>query len=88
MKVYMHWDIEGVSGLFTREHVWFWEVGFTALLVPRQVREHLRLVLRGECPGRDVAQRSLVDSIALVLATISISLLFGQSVAGNGAVAP
>jgi D-aminopeptidase len=25
MKVYMHWDMEGVSGLFTREHVWFWE---------------------------------------------------------------
>jgi D-amino peptidase len=27
MKVYMHWDMEGVSGLFTREHVWFWEDG-------------------------------------------------------------
>lgn len=27
MKVYMHWDMEGVSGLFTREHVWFWEEG-------------------------------------------------------------
>jgi D-amino peptidase len=23
----MHWDMEGVSGLFTREHVWFWEEG-------------------------------------------------------------
>jgi D-amino peptidase len=27
MTVYMHWDMEGVSGLFTREHVWFWEEG-------------------------------------------------------------
>jgi D-amino peptidase len=27
MNVYMHWDMEGVSGLFTREHVWFWEDG-------------------------------------------------------------
>jgi D-amino peptidase len=27
MKFYMHWDMEGVSGLFTREHVWFWEEG-------------------------------------------------------------
>jgi D-amino peptidase len=27
MKIYMHWDMEGVSGLFTREHVWFWEEG-------------------------------------------------------------
>jgi len=28
----MHWDMEGVSGLFTREHVWYWEEG---------VREHI-----------------------------------------------
>jgi D-amino peptidase len=27
MKFYMHWDMEGVSGLFTREQVWFWEAG-------------------------------------------------------------
>ncbi len=32
MKIFMHWDMEGVSGLFTREHVWFWEAG---------VREHI-----------------------------------------------
>jgi len=25
LKLFMHWDMEGVSGLFTREHVWFWE---------------------------------------------------------------
>jgi D-aminopeptidase len=25
MKIYMHWDMEGVSGIFTREHVWYWE---------------------------------------------------------------
>ncbi|MDP6040513.1 MAG: M55 family metallopeptidase [Candidatus Latescibacteria bacterium] len=27
MKLYMLWDMEGVSGLFTREHVWHWEEG-------------------------------------------------------------
>ena len=27
MKIFMLWDMEGVSGLFTREHVWFWEEG-------------------------------------------------------------
>lgn len=27
MKIYMHWDMEGVSGIFTREHVWYWEEG-------------------------------------------------------------
>ncbi|MBM3242252.1 hypothetical protein FJZ31_38785 [Candidatus Poribacteria bacterium] len=32
MKIYMHWDMEGVSGIFTREHVWYWEEG---------VREHI-----------------------------------------------
>jgi len=32
MKIFMHWDMEGVSGIFTREHVWFWEEG---------VREHI-----------------------------------------------
>lgn len=25
MKIYMLWDMEGVSGLFTREHAWWWE---------------------------------------------------------------
>jgi hypothetical protein len=27
MKIFMHWDMEGTSGLFTREHTWFWEEG-------------------------------------------------------------
>lgn len=27
MKLYMLWDMEGVSGLFTREQVWHWEDG-------------------------------------------------------------
>jgi len=32
VKLFMHWDMEGVSGLFTREQVWFSEPG---------VREHV-----------------------------------------------
>lgn len=27
MKILMHWDMEGVSGLFEREQTWFWERG-------------------------------------------------------------
>ena len=27
MKIFMHWDMEGVSGLFQREQTWFWEEG-------------------------------------------------------------
>ena len=30
MKVYMHWDMEGVSGLFTKEHAWYWDEGVPA----------------------------------------------------------
>lgn len=27
MKIFMLWDMEGVSGIFTREQVWYWEEG-------------------------------------------------------------
>jgi len=27
VKLFMHWDMEGVSGLMTREQVWYWEPG-------------------------------------------------------------
>ncbi len=30
MKIYMHWDMEGASGLFTREQTWYWEKGVRA----------------------------------------------------------
>jgi D-amino peptidase len=26
-RIFTHWDMEGVSGLFHREQVWFWEEG-------------------------------------------------------------
>ena len=26
MKVFMHWDMEGASGIYSREQVWFWDV--------------------------------------------------------------
>ncbi len=31
MKIYVHWDMEGVNGIFTREHFWYWEKGSTSL---------------------------------------------------------
>jgi len=27
VKLFMHWDMEGVCGLFSREQVWYWEEG-------------------------------------------------------------
>jgi D-amino peptidase len=41
MIVYMHWDMEGVSGLFTREHVWYWEDG----VQPHIAEEGRRLLM-------------------------------------------
>src|SRR5437763_930591 len=41
MKLYMHWDMEGVSGLFTREQVWFWEEGVR----PHVAEEGRRLLI-------------------------------------------
>ena len=34
MELFMLWDMEGVSGILTREQVWFWEEG-----VRREVAE-------------------------------------------------
>jgi hypothetical protein len=25
LKIFMHWDMEGSSGIFTREQAWYWE---------------------------------------------------------------
>lgn len=27
LKIFMHWDMEGTSGLFTQQHAWYWEEG-------------------------------------------------------------
>lgn len=40
MKLYLHWDMEGVSGIFTREQVWFWEEG-----TRKNIREEGRQLL-------------------------------------------
>lgn len=54
MKVYMHWDMEGVTGLFAREQVWFWEAG-----VCEQVREEGRRLLMADV---DSATRAALDA--------------------------
>ena len=41
MKLYMHWDMEGTSGLFTRGQVWFWEEGVR----PAMAEEGRRLLM-------------------------------------------
>src|SRR5712692_8621275 len=27
LKIFIHWDMEGSSGIFTREQAWYWEQG-------------------------------------------------------------
>jgi D-amino peptidase len=43
MKVFMHWDMEGVSGILARQQVWFWEEG-----VPEEVGEEGRRLLMAD----------------------------------------
>jgi D-amino peptidase len=40
MKIFMHWDMEGVSGIVRREQVWYWEDG-----VPEEVGDEGRRLL-------------------------------------------
>jgi len=41
LKIFMHWDMEGTSGLFTREQVWYWEKGVT----PQMIQEGRDLLI-------------------------------------------
>jgi D-amino peptidase len=43
MKIYMHWDMEGASGIFTRAQTWYWEPG-----VSDQVKERGRQLLMAD----------------------------------------
>ena len=47
----MHWDMEGVSGLLTREQVWYWEPGVREE-VAREGRELLMADVASACSGR------------------------------------
>lgn len=38
LKIFAHWDMEGASGIFTREQAWYWENG---------VRDHVPMEARG-----------------------------------------
>jgi D-amino peptidase len=43
LKIFMHWDMEGVSGLFTQQQAWYWEAG-----VSRQTGEEARELLMAD----------------------------------------
>ena len=39
LKIWMHWDMDGGSGIFTREQSWYWEQGVRER-VPEEARGH------------------------------------------------
>jgi len=55
MKIYMHWDMEGVSGLFTREQVWYWEAGVRSHVA----RQGLELIT---ADAADTAARAALEA--------------------------
>jgi D-amino peptidase len=59
MKVYMHWDMEGVSGLFTREQVWYWEDGVR----PNVATEGRRLLIDDVNSGVQAALDAGADEV-------------------------
>jgi D-amino peptidase len=59
MKLYMHWDMEGVSGLFTREHVWFWEEGVR----PHIAEEGRRLLMADVDAATAAALQAGADAV-------------------------
>ncbi len=69
MKVFMHWDMEGVSGLFTREQVWFWELG---------VRQHIA------AEGRELLMADVNSACAAALAAGVDELIVCDTHHGGG----
>ncbi len=54
LKIFMHWDMEGASGLFTRQQTWYWEEGVTP-----QTRDEGRDLLMADING---ASRAAMDA--------------------------
>lgn len=50
LKIFMHWDMEGTSGLFTREQAWYWENG-----VREQVAAEARELLTADVNSASAA---------------------------------
>jgi len=63
MKLFMHWDMEGASGLFSREQTWFWEPGVRE---PIAAEGRALLMAVGDKLFRDIrdtaAEQSVCDS--------------------------
>jgi D-amino peptidase len=59
LKIFMHWDMEGVSGLFTRQQVWFWEEGVR----PEVAEEGRKLLVADINSAAEAALKAGVDQL-------------------------
>jgi D-amino peptidase len=73
MKVLMHWDMEGASGLFEREQTWYWERGTRA----SKARE-----------GRELLMADINAASAAALAAGVDELLISDTHHGGGNLEP
>jgi D-amino peptidase len=73
VKLLMHWDMEGVSGLFEREQVWFWEPG---------TRES-----KGR-EGRELLMADINSASAAALAAGADELIVSDTHHGGGNIEP
>lgn len=61
MKLYMLWDMEGASGLFTRAHAWYWEPGVS----PEIAEEGRRLLIADVNSASAAALAAGVDELVV-----------------------
>jgi D-amino peptidase len=69
VKIFMHWDMEGTSGLFMREQTWYWEKG---------VREYVA------AEGRQLLMADVNAACAAALAAGADELIVCDSHHGGG----
>ena len=59
IKIFMHWDMEGASGLFTRQHAWYKEPGVT----PEVAEQGIRLLIADVNNAAEAALKAGVDQL-------------------------
>jgi D-amino peptidase len=59
IKIFMHWDMEGTSGLFTRQHAWYKEKG----VKPEVAEEGVKLLIADVNSAAAAALKAGVDQL-------------------------
>jgi len=59
IRIFMHWDMEGTSGLFTRQHAWYKEKG----VKPEVAEEGIKLLIADVNSAAEAALKAGVDRL-------------------------